>query len=183
MQKWMLLMPLALMACGDKTEDTAGEEGETVTVEPQEGGWTMTDLEFTTDTCGMDEGDTGSSEPEPAALNLTANADGSYTLVLDDEISLTCNMSGADFACDPLSMTEEDQDPNMVLTQTITINAVFSSNTAFNGDVGMEMSCEGSDCAMLAEFGMTMPCSMEGTFAATANEQYSINIQIVGAHL
>jgi len=173
MTKWMLLMPLALMACGDKTEDTAtNEDGETTetAIEPQEGGWTMTDLEFTTDTCGMDEGDTGSSEPEPAALNLTANADGSYTLVLDDEISLTCNMSGADFACDPLSMTEEDQDPNMVLTQTITINAVFSSNTAFNGDVGMEMSCEGSDCAMLADFGMTMPCSMEGTFAATANE-------------
>mgnify|MGYP003960143035 FL=1 len=170
MTKWMLLMPLALMACGDKTEDTATEEAVEATIEPQEGGWTMTDLEFTTDTCGMTEEDTGSSELEPATLDLTKNTDGTYTLILDDDMSLTCNIGGADFACDPLSMTDEDQDPNMVLTQTMSINAVFSSNTAFNGDVGMEMSCEGSDCAMLADFGMTMPCSLEGTFAATANE-------------
>ena len=166
MTKWMLLMPLALMACGDKTEDTATTEEETTetAIEPQEGGWTMTDLEFTTDTCEM-----GNNEWDPT-LDLTGNDDGSYTLVLDDDISLTCNMSGADFACDPLSTTEEGQDANMVMTQTITINAVFSSNTAFNGDVGMEMTCEGDGCATLADFGMTMPCSLEGTFAATANE-------------
>ena len=169
MQKWMLLMPLALMACGDKTEDTAGEEGETVTVEPQEGGWTMTSIEFTTDTCGMDEGgDTGAAD-DTAALNLTKNDDGSYSLLLDEDLTFACSLSGSDFSCDPLVMSEEDSDMDMTFTQTFNIGGVFASNTEFNGDVGMDMTCEGADCAMLADFGMTMPCGMAGTFNALAN--------------
>jgi hypothetical protein len=35
MNKWMLLMPLALIACGDKTDDTSTEGGEeTASVQP-----------------------------------------------------------------------------------------------------------------------------------------------------
>ncbi len=169
MQKWMLLMPLALIACGDKTEDTAGEEGDAVTVEPQEGGWTMTSIEFTSDTCGMeDEGDTGEVD-NTAALNLTKNDDGSYTLLLDEELSFACSVSGSDFSCEPAVMTESEQDADMTFTQTFTLGGVFASNTELNGDVGMDMTCEGADCAMLAEVGFTMPCSMVGVFTAVAN--------------
>jgi hypothetical protein len=168
MNKWMLLMPLALIACGDKTDDTSTEGGEeTASVQPQEGAWTMTSIEFTTDTCGMDEGDTGATD-DTAALNLTKNEDGSYTMVVDEELTLSCALSGADFTCDPVTMSEEDADAGMTFIQTINLSGVFESNTAFNGDIGMEMSCEGENCAMLEQFGMTMPCSMEGTFAATA---------------
>ena len=70
MTKWMLLMPLALMACGDKTEDTSEEGGETA-VQPQEGAWTMSEIDFISDTCGFEDGlgDTGSSEPETSTMN------------------------------------------------------------------------------------------------------------------
>ena len=60
--------PLALMACGDKTEDTA-EGGETA-VQPQEGAWTMSEIDFISDTCGFEDGpgDTGASEPETSTM-------------------------------------------------------------------------------------------------------------------
>ena len=165
MNKWMLLMPLALMACGDKTDDTAGDDS--ATIQPQEGAWTMSDLEFTVDTCGFDEGG-DNEDAEPASINLTKNEDGSYVMRIDEDLNFSCALSGADFTCDPYEMVEAEPDSDLTLTQTFTIGAVFSSNTAFDGSVTMSTTCEGDDCSMFEEEGMTLPCSMEGTFSATA---------------
>lgn len=164
MNKWMLLMPLALMACGDKTDDTAG--GDSSAIEPQEGPWTMSDLEFTVDTCGFDEG--GENDTEPASINLAKNDDGSYVMRIDEDLNFSCELSGADFTCEPYEMIESEPDSDQTLTQTFTIGAVFTSNTSFDGSVNMSTTCEGADCAMFEEEGMTLPCSMEGTFTATA---------------
>ena len=170
MTKWMLLMPLALMACGDKTEDTSEEGGETA-VQPQEGAWTMSEIDFISDTCGFEDGpgDTGSSEPETSTMNLTLNEDGSYGLLVDDELTFSCALSGSAFTCDPLEVSEAEPDSDMTFISTFNISGTFTTNTAFNGDVGMDMACDGADCAMLADFGMTLPCSMSGTFTATAD--------------
>lgn len=166
MNKWMLLMPLALLACGDKTDDTAGDAA---TIEPQEGAWTMSDLEFAVDTCGFDEGgDTGAAEPEPAPINLTKNEDGSYALRIDEDLNFSCALSGADLTCDPYEMVDSEPDSDMTLTQTFNIGAVFTSNTSLDGSVSMETTCDGADCEMFESAGMTLPCSMEGTFSATA---------------
>ena len=167
MNKWMLLMPLALMACGDKTDDTAGDDP-AETIEPQEGAWTMSDLVFTTDTCGFDEGDTGAEEPEPAPINLTKNEDGSYVMRIDEDLNFSCSLSGADFTCEPYEMIDSEPDGDLTLTQSFNIGAVFTSNTSLDGTVSMETTCEGADCSMFEESEMTLPCSMEGTFSATA---------------
>lgn len=169
MTKWMLLMPLALMACGDKTEDTAETEDET-TVQPQEGAWTMSEIDFSSDTCGFEDGpdDTGSDESEDSMMNLTLNEDGSYGLLVDDELTFSCALSGSTFTCDTLEVSESEPDSDMTFISTFNISGTFTTNTDFNGDVGMDMACDGADCAMLAEFGMTLPCSMSGTFTATA---------------
>lgn len=171
MNKWMLLMPLALMACGDKTDDTSTEEGgeETTSIEPQDGSWTMTALETTEDTCGMEEGDTGSADNDSDPLTLTNNADGTFSLAIDEDITFTCSLSGSDFTCDPVVMSEEDAEMNMTFNQTFNLSGMFSSNTALDANVDIEMSCEGEGCAMLEQFGMTMPCNMVGTFSATAD--------------
>lgn len=167
MKIWTVLLPVVLLACGDKSEDTATTEEEVVNMTPQEGAWTMTDLEFTTDTCGFGE-DTGSGEPEPAAMNLVKNTDGSYKLTLDEDTEFACSLSGANFTCEPKVMTEEDAEAGITVTTTLTLGSVFSSNTAMSGNVGMDMTCSGDNCAMLAQFGMTLPCGMAGTFNATA---------------
>ena len=169
MTKWMLLIPLALMACGDKTEDTAEEGGE-ATVQPQEGAWTMSEIAFISDTCGFDDGpdDTGSNGSEASMMNLTLNTDGSYSLEVDEELDFSCNLSGQEFTCDTLEMSESEPDADMTFISTFNISGTFTTNTAFNGDVGMEMTCDGADCEGLAEFGMNLPCSMAGTFTATA---------------
>ena len=60
-----------------------------------------------------------------------------------------------------------EPDADLTFISTFNISGTFTTNTAFNGDVGMDMAAR-SDCAMLADFGMTMPCSMSGTFTATA---------------
>lgn len=169
MTKWMLLMPLALMACGDKTEDTAEESGD-ATVQPQEGAWSMTEIEFVSDTCGFEDGpdDTGSSDADTSMMNLTLNTDGTYGLVVDEELTFTCTLSGSDFTCEPLEMSESEPDSDMTFISKFNISGTFPTNTSFDGNVNMEMTCDGADCASLADFGMTLPCSMEGTFTATA---------------
>ena len=56
-------------------------------VQPQEGAWTMSEIDFISDTCGFEEGsdDTGATEPETSTMNLTLNEDGSYGLLVDDD--------------------------------------------------------------------------------------------------
>lgn len=169
MKALTLLLPLALIACGDKTEDTGTEEGTEETVEeafaPQEGDWTASPLTVTEDSCGFS--DMEGSEEESGIANLTLNADGSYTFLVDEEMSFSCALEGMELACEPVSEIEEDE--GVTFTYTYNVGLSFSSETSLDGSMGMDFTCEGEGCTLMEESGMTFPCSIAGEFTATAN--------------
>ena len=171
MKAFTLLMPLALIACGDKSEDTAAEETtEETAFAPQEGGWDVSPLTITEDTCGMGE-DEGDGEDEGGIANLTKNEDGSYLLAVGEEgdmMEFTCSLGGMDLTCDAITKVEEDTESEMTWTTSMEVGVTFSSETELTGSLGMDLNCEGNGCAALAEMGMTMPCSLTGEFTATA---------------
>lgn len=152
-----------LIACGDKTEDTSSNTTTDTTDTTQEaftpttGEWTMSNLEITSDTCGLGESDTGT--PEDTLMNLTLNTDGSYTLEVDAELSFSCTLTGRDMACDPYTQS------NQGITQSMVVNVTFSDANTLHGSLGMDLTCaEGADCSMYQQMGMTIPCSMVGSF-------------------
>ena len=148
-----------LIACGDKTEDTSADTTQEAFT-PTTGEWTMSNLEITSDTCGLGESDTGA--PEDTLMNLTLNTDGSYTLVVDSELSFSCTLTGRDMACDPYTQS------NQGITQSMVVNVTFSDANTLHGSLGMDLTCaEGADCSMYQQMGMTIPCSMVGSFDGT----------------
>lgn len=169
MRTLLLLTPLALIACGDKSEDTATEETTEETTEeafaPQEGGWTVSELTITEDSCGF--GDEEEGEDEGSVANLTLNTDGSYTLEIDEEMSFSCALDGMALMCDSVSESE-DQD-GTTFTYTYNVGVSFTSETALDGSMGMDFNCEGDGCAMMEQAGMTFPCGIAGEFTATAD--------------
>lgn len=169
MKAFTLLMPLALIACGEKSEDTAAEETtEEAAFAPQEGGWDVSALNITEDTCGMGDGE---GDDEGGLANLTKNEDGSYLLAVGEEgdmMEFTCSLGGMELTCDAITEVEEDTDSQMTWTTSMEIGVTFTSETELDGSMGMDVSCEGEGCAMLADLGMTMPCSINGEFTATA---------------
>lgn len=174
MKAWTLLLPLALVACGDKTDDTASESEETTeeatedAFAPQEGGWDVTEPVVTEDTCGMGEEETTG---EGTVATLTMTGDAAYSLAIGEEgdsMTFTCTLAGMDLTCDPLSESESEPEADMTFTTTFSVSTTFSSETELVGNLGMDMTCEGADCAMLEEMGMTMPCGVAFEFTATA---------------
>jgi hypothetical protein len=171
------LLPFAtlfMIACLDSDKADTGEEDETSDFSPSEGLWTLPEPNITADTCGFDEGgedtgeedggeDTGGDDGGDAMITLGEN--GAFTLLLDpdseDPQSLACTLDAQNFTC--TASEEEAMDGiDAVLTMAMNISGSFSSANEFTGSIGMDVSCTGADCAMLANFGMNLPCSMEG---------------------
>lgn len=165
MKTFALLAPLALIACGDKSEDTATEETTEEAFVPQEGDWTVSALTITEDSCGF--GDEEGTEDEGSVANLTLNTDGSYTLVIDEEMSFSCALEGMALACDEVSESEDQE--GTTFTYTYNVGVSFTSETALDGSMGMDFNCEGDGCAMMEQAGMTFPCNIAGEFTATAD--------------
>jgi hypothetical protein len=150
-----------LIACGDKTEDTSSNTTTDTTQEeafaPTLGEWTMTNLEITADTCGLTQGDTGT--PEDSVLTLTQNTDGTYGLTVDADLSFSCTLTGKNLACDPYTQSDNG------ISQSMTVTATFVDANNLHGSLGMDLTCaEGADCSMYQQMGMTIPCSMVGSF-------------------
>ena len=174
MKLYALLLPLAFIACGEKTEDTSTDVETTTetSLQPQEGGWTMTDLEITENTCGA--GEEEMDEEDPSTMTLTRTAEGAYTLVLDEDTTFTCTLSDAELTCETVTATEESEEleeMDATVTQTYNLGASFTSDTELSGSMSVDMSCEGEGCEMFELFGMTMPCGMVGTFNAAAEAE------------
>ncbi len=174
MRLYALLLPLAFIACGEKTEDTSTDVDTTTetSLQPQEGGWTMTDLEITENTCGV--GEEEMDEEDPSTMTLTRTAEGAYTLVLDEDTTFTCTLSDSELTCETVTETEESdelEEMDLTVTQTYNLGANFTSDTELSGDMSVDMSCEGEDCEMFELLGMTMPCGMVGTFNAAADAE------------
>ena len=94
------------------------------------------------------------------------NDTGGYTLQMDDETSLNCSLSGKDLSCDPFDNVDVDEEMDMTINQKMTLLGTFSSETLFDGNLKIDMTCEGEGCSFLEMFGMTMPCAMELSFSA-----------------
>ena len=175
------LLPLATLlmtACLDSDELDTGDEAEEEEVNnfsPSEGLWTLPEPNMTLDTCGFSEDDEGGEDTDDDTSSplLTLGDDGAFTIVLgpdsEDSQSLACTLDAQNFTC---GMSEESPMDGMdaVLTMEMNLSGSFSSADAFTGGMGMDMSCTGPDCAMLAEFGMELPCSMEGDVEGTFAE-------------
>ena len=173
------LLPLATLlmtACLDsdkEEEEEVEEEEEASNFSPSEGMWTLPEPNLTSDTCGFEDegGDTG--EDDGWICSLTLGENGAFTIVLDpdsDEAqSLACTLDAQNFTCS--SSTEDAMDDiDATLVMAMNLSGSFSSADAFTGGIGMDVSCTGADCAMFAEFGMELPCSMEGDVEGTFAE-------------
>lgn len=175
------LLPLATLlmtACLDSDKEDTEEA--TSDFAPSEGLWTIPEPNFTSDTCGFEDdgedtgGDTGEDTDDgDSSASLTLGENGAFTIVLepdsDESQSLACTLDAQNFTCS--SSTEEAMDDiDATLVMAMNLSGSFSSADAFTGGMGMGVSCTGADCAMFAEFGMELPCSMEGDVEGTFAE-------------
>jgi hypothetical protein len=172
------LLPLATLlmtACldTDKEDTEEEEEEEASNFSPSEGMWTLPEPNITSDTCGFEDdgGDSGEDDDEDdGSASLTLGENGAFTIVLEpdseDPQSLACTLDAQNFTC---STSEEEamDGVDATLVMAMNLSGSFSSADAFTGGIGMDVSCTGADCAMLAEFGMELPCSMEGDVEGT----------------
>ena len=170
------LLPLATLlmtACLDSDKEDEEEEKEVEednNFSPSEGQWILPEPTITSDTCGFEDDGDDTAGDDGWICSLTLGENGSFTLLLDpdseDPQSLACTLDTQNFTCS--SSTEEAMDgADAVLTMAMNLSGSFSSADAFTGGIGMDVSCTGADCAMLAQFGMELPCSMEGDVEGT----------------
>ena len=174
------LLPLATLfmtACTDSDKEDATEEEEG-NFSPSEGLWILPEPTMTSDTCdfGDDGGDTGGGDTggdtdgDGDTASLTLGENGAFTLVIgpdsEDSQSFECMLDAQDFTC--ANSGEEPMDGlDANLVMAMTVSGSFSSADAFTGGMAMNISCTGADCAMLADFGVELPCSMEGNVEGT----------------
>jgi len=183
MKRLILFSAIGMTAClfdSDK-EDEIITEGDDNFL-PTEGRWLIENPNITNDNCGFDnDSDTAESEEEldPAILELTQSG---FTLTIqtedevkgedensEDPITLNCSLDEMDFDCnsEPVSM-EVLEDALMI--QVFHFTGAFQSSTALSGDVVVSVGCEGAGCDELSDFGITIPCEMSGSTAATFEE-------------
>ena len=164
--QFAILSSLFLLACGEKEDDTATTDDSSFA--PSDGTWNVGEMETVSNTCGMEDdmsGDTGDSDDD--TFQMTANGGGNYTLVMDEETTLTCSLSSKELSCEPYEIIDTDEEMDMTFTQNMRLSGTFSSETSLDANLKMDMSCEGEGCAFLEMVGMTVPCTMELSFTAT----------------
>ena len=161
MNKWMLLVPLALIACGDKIDDTAGDDS---TADPKKdlGRWVTLNSQSIHVVLTRVERTILSSQLTSRRMTMAPrDADWwrpEFLLFIEwcrSHLWTVWNDRGG-------TRFRFDSDSNLYYWRGIT------SNTSFDGTVNMSTTCEGEDCSMFETQGMTLPCSMEGTFTTTA---------------
>ena len=165
MKSMLLLTPFVIVACGDKNDDTATEQVTEQIFEPQEGAWIVSPLNVIEDTCGF--GEEGPSE-EGSTANLTDMGDGTFSLLIDEEMSFSCSLNQMDLVCDPTTVSEDLGSDSATMMYTYNVSITFESATELIGQMTLELSCEGDDCSQATNSEMTLPCSLNGNFTATA---------------
>ncbi len=165
-----LIVSLLLVACGSgKSDDFA----------PQEGGWTAVVTEIDNN-CGDDM----ASDMDDTDAIILAQTDGGkgFSLTPDNgdtgftEPDMFCTLDGQDYSCETAEDSTMTYDwsgtgADAVTTQTASFYGSFASET--EGEIVWEINvtCEGTDCAELAEaIGATsLPCTLVETRTINAD--------------
>ena len=135
---------------------------------PTEGEWGSGDETVLSDTCGFDDGDDDSGEPEEEDnAVITMTGEDTFTLSIDDDYSCTVTDHMGTFECEAL-VTETDftaDGYDAVISVAVTIAGQFSSTTEGMVNFTVDATCEGADCETLAGLaGLTLPCSTQVEF-------------------
>lgn len=172
---------LLIAACLDTEKedpDESEEEEVSSSFQPEEGSWNF-NVTITEDSCGFFSGeselDTG-EEATAEVLSLSNTGSGTFSITLDggtDELGqelednvFICSLSEQSFTCDA-SITEIELSETSIVYQEMNFSGAFSTSSSFTGNTQLDLTCEGDDCSMLSDFGLTVPCSSSG--AATAD--------------
>lgn len=168
-----LMMTACLDTEKEDSDDEDEEEEETSSFTPSEGLW-LVDVTITEDSCGFFSGEEGgmdTAEESADEMTLTNTGDGSFSVTMDggtdengqemEDYVFTCSLLGKSFTCDP-STNSFEITPDSIISQSMNFSGSFSSAIVFSGNTQIDVSCEGTDCAGLADFGFELPCSASG---------------------
>jgi len=172
-----LALTVVLIGCGggstEPTDSAAGDDDDgTSAFAPTSGDWVVSD-ESESGTCDFPE-DTGDPQTtDDDGFTITDNGDGTFHLydeAVDDEpgLDVTCTLTDKAFVCDANAMPVQDlegMDASLLMSQNI--SGTFTDADNFTATAEMEVSCEGDDCPILADYDMILPCSI--TMSITAN--------------
>lgn len=169
---------LFLASCGSK-DDTGPDDTDDTEVEqvfaPSEGTYEGTN-EVLEDNCDFPEDDSGAPLDETTSFSLhtVETETNTFKITLaDNGGTYTCTWDDAqDFACEPLVVGSEDlssADLDAVVISTGTVSGSLGVDTV-EGTQHVDFTCEGDDCAKLADFGFNLPCSITAGYQATLQE-------------
>jgi hypothetical protein len=161
-----LLLTLALMGCpsADKSGGTDSGEGDAADFAPQEGTWAAGEFVYD-DACGL--GIEDDSEDDPSSIILEMDADGGGFTIgeEEDDEPMICTLDGQSFTCEVSEDDEFEEDfaeagLDAVVRFDQTIGGDFSSETQAEFRMVVDVTCEGEDCADVAEMmELDMPCT------------------------
>lgn len=176
----MLILVMALVACGPDTDDT--EDTSEDAFKPIYGTWHVDSVETVEDGCGFDDGDdedTGDEDTgdgEDDEFQITDNRDGTFQLQSQDDdpesndMDVACTLTGKDFTCEVWTIDEQDvssMDARVSITAAIT--GSFSDDVTLTATQVVDVSCTGEDCDDLAELSeLTLPCQTTALVEASA---------------
>ncbi len=170
-----VLAALALLAPAcDGGEDEDGDGGGDAggSADPESGTWAFSGGPISDDTCMYED----VYVDPPGSFTLTNNGDGTFTID-DSENVFDCTLSGASFTC-PSRLTgtvdvgEEFGVPGVeaLLSYNVEVSGDFGSDTSLSGRQDVEVTCEGANCADLADLAdLTLPCGWAQEFTAATN--------------
>ncbi len=174
-----LLIMAALVACGDKPDDTGPDTNDTAPEEafaPTTGTWQTDSNETLEDGCGFGDEEPDTAEPDEDTWQLEDNGDGTFRVHdIDDDpdttdLDITCTLTDMDFTCETWEVGEETMDGvDATLTITADMTGSFSSETAITVNQVMSVDCAGTQCKKVESYmGTTFPCEvtavMQGSF-------------------
>jgi hypothetical protein len=171
-----LLLTLALMGCpsADKSSgiDSAGGGG-AADFAPQEGTWAAGEIVYD-DACGLGMEDDSEDVPNSIILEMDADGGGFTISEEEDDEPMICTLDGQSFTCE---VSEDDEfeedfaeaDLDAVVRFDQTIGGDFSSETQGELRMVFDVTCEGEDCADVAEMmELDIPCTSLMSMPLTA---------------
>jgi hypothetical protein len=167
-----LLLPLVLVACSsgsDKggADDSGSGSDDAGDFAPQEGTWEGAEFTYD-DACRLGLEPEPGEEEEAIVVTLTMDADGGGFTIVDEEDEddpITCVLDGQSFTCatpegdmEDIDFADVGLDAVMMIDQAM--GGDFSSETAGELRMVIDVGCEGADCAEVAEMiEIDMPCT------------------------
>lgn len=108
------------------------------------------------DTCGMME-DAEDEELEAFVASIVFNDDGSVVI---DAVGSDCTADGATVTC-AFSDSQTEDGFDYTITQDVTVEVTWDTNTSFAGFQAISVDCEGADCSLFEDYGYSFPCSTD----------------------